>query len=208
MTEPDTRPLPSPAPSRRRPFLWGCLPGSVLPVAALAGGVLAASVVFEKQIIAAKRAKLAAPPVTLGVQADFSLTLARPDGTTGTLEEFRGRPVFLHFWSPNCPACLAELEGLNALHRLTEGSAVAFVSVALGDADDVRRALAGYTAEFPVYRHEGALPAVYGAGVPSTCIIDRHGALALKHSGPAKWDDPSVAALLDVLASAPGPPEQ
>ncbi len=208
MTEPDTRPLPSPAPSRRRPFLWGCLTGSVLTVAALAGGVLAASVVFEKQIIAAKRAKLAPPPVTLGVQADFSLSLAKPDGTAGTLEEFRGRPVFLHFWSPNCPGCLAELEGLNALFQRTGGAEVGFVSVALGDEEDVRRALAGYTVEFPVYRHEGALPAVYGAGVPSTFIIDRNGALALKHSGPAKWDDPSVAALLDVLASAPGAPEQ
>lgn len=206
MTEAETSPRPSP--SRRRPFVWGCLTGSVLTVAALAGGVLAASVVFEKQIVAAKRAKLAAPPVTLGVQADFSLSLSKPDGTAGTLEEFRGRPVFLHFWSPNCPGCLAELEGLNALFRRTSGSEIAFVSVALGDEEDVRRALAGYAAEFPVYRHGGALPAVYGSGVPSTCIIDRSGALALKHAGPAKWDDPSVAALLDVLASASGALEQ
>jgi peroxiredoxin len=180
----------------------------VLTVAALAGGVLAASVLFEKQIIAAKQAKLAAPPVTLGVQADFSLSLAKPDGTAGTLEEFRGRPLFLHFWSPNCPGCLAELAGLNALFRQTGGSEVAFVSVALGDEADVRRALTGYTAEFPVYRHEGALPPVYGSGVPSTFIVDRNGALALKHAGPAKWDDPSVAALLEVLASAPASPDE
>ena len=207
MSETETSPLPSP-PSRRRQFLLGCLTGAVLTLAALTGVILAASVVFEKQIVAAKRAKLAPPPVTLGVQADFSLPLAKPDGTAGTLEEFRGRPVFLHFWSPNCPGCLAELEGLNTLYRRTEGTAVAFVSVALGDADDVRRALAGYTAEFPVYRHEGSLPTVYGTGVPATFIIDKAGALAFRHGGPANWGDPSVTALLEVLASASGTPEQ
>lgn len=186
--------------SRRRPFMLGCLTGLVLGSVGLVAAVVAGSYVFQDQMVAQKRARLKPPPVTLGVRADYSMVLQRLDGPDVAMESFRGKPVFLHFWSPDCVNCLPELEGLNRLFLETEALDLIFACVAVSGFDGLPDTARKEGLQFPVYYFKGELPELYAGGIPGTFIADREGSLALRHQGSAKWDDPSVAALLRFLA--------
>lgn len=188
--------------SRRRPFLLGCLTGLVLGSVGLVATVVAGSYVFQDQLVAQKRAKLKPPPVTLGVRADYSMVLQRLDGPEVSMESFRGKPVFLHFWSPDCVNCLPELDGLNRLYSETADLDLVFACVAVAGFDDLPDMARTQALAFPVFYYKGELPELYSGGIPGTFVADREGSLALRHQGSAKWDDPSVAALLRFLAGA------
>lgn len=39
------------------------------------------------------------------------------DEKTLTVAQFKGKPVFIHFWFTSCPPCVAEIETLNELNK-------------------------------------------------------------------------------------------
>lgn len=53
------------------------------------------------------------------------------DGRTLTLEELRGRPVVLAFWSPTCAPCVEELPDLIALYRELAPRGLELVAVSM-----------------------------------------------------------------------------
>jgi thiol-disulfide isomerase/thioredoxin len=62
-------------------------------------------------------------------------TLLDLEGKRVRLSDFRGKPVLINFWATWCPACLAEIPDLIALHK-KEGDRIAIVGIALDGAPD------------------------------------------------------------------------
>ena len=115
---------------------------------------------------------------------DFTLT--DQFGNTHTLEDYRGKTIFLNFWATWCPPCRAEMPDIQALYenREEEGeNALVVLGVAApnyGQETDAEGIAAfmeenGYT--YPVLMDEdGALTAAYGIySYPTTFMIDREG---------------------------------
>ena len=144
--------------------------------------------------------------------ADYRWRLRTLDGDDVSLEEFRGRPVFLNLWATWCPPCVAELATIQRLHDSLAGSGVAFLLVS----PETRAAVApfvrrrGLTA--PVYLELQPLPAAFRLrALPTTYVIAPDGAVALRHRGSADWDTDAVRHLLRALArpaAAPPPPRR
>ncbi len=193
--------VPAPRPSRRKPFLVGCLTGMVAGPVLIVALAVAGSFLFSDYIIAQKRARLKSPSITTGTAADYSLTVKTPDGKSLNLGELRGQTVFLHFWSPNCVECLSELSGLRGLHQSVKDDNVAFLAVAVGGFDELDEAVTREGVDFPVYTCADPLPEMYQGGVPMTFILSPSGQVAMRHPGAANWDTPAVAALLGTLAA-------
>ncbi len=95
-------------------------------------------------------------------------------GEQASLEDFRGKPVLVHFWATWCPICRTE-EG--SIDSLAADYPVLTVATGSGEAADIRKYLADNDLEFPVLMDEsGMLGVRWGIrGVPSSFVVDADG---------------------------------
>jgi len=184
----------------KRPFLYGCAFGLVVYhvlIALFLGGLY----VFRDALIARTSANLKPPPIAANERAAYDWTVWGPTDEAVSMTEFTGKPLFLHIWSPGCFTCQAELPGLNRLYGRIDKDAVAFVAVAMGDAEELPALHDKYGLEFPLYRSKDALPEVFvTSAAPATFIIAPDGDVVFKHVGGAQWDADVVVGLLASLA--------
>jgi len=192
---------------KKRPFLEGCCLGVVLGVVGgpvlLAGLLVLAYTAFPDPFTNLMAGQLKPPAITAGLQADYDWAVTAPDGSAFPLSETRGKAVFLHFWSPSCPQCVAELDALSGLYdAVKDDERVAFVAVTRGDAGEAARYVERGLLRFPAYTFEGPLPEPYAQkGVPVSYLISPEGEVVFKHQGSAKWDDPGPVNYLKSLAA-------
>ncbi|SDE12766.1 Thiol-disulfide isomerase or thioredoxin [Pricia antarctica] len=132
--------------------------------------------------------------------ADFNLKLVDADGNTTSLEELKGKVIFLNMWATWCPPCIAEMPSIDTLHE-EMGDEVAFVLLSLDD--DFEKAKAfdkrkGY--HLPIYAPASNLPAMYhSSAIPTTYVIDADGNLAMTHKGMADYSAPEFKTFLNSL---------
>ncbi|HEU4345663.1 MAG TPA: TlpA disulfide reductase family protein [Candidatus Binatia bacterium] len=118
----------------------------------------------------------AAPP--------FTVTLF--DGRKMTLEELRGKAVFLNFWASWCIPCRAEAKDLEAAWQQVKGENMVFIGVALQDPEENSRAfLKEFNVTYPNGRDDtGKIAVDYGVwGIPESFFIDPEGRITYKHVG-------------------------
>ena len=132
--------------------------------------------------------------------ADLSLKLRDRNGTIVTLEDLKGKVIFMNFWATWCPPCIAEMPSIDQLHA-EMGNEVAFVMLSLDD--DFEKAKQfdtkkGY--DLPIYTLAGEIPAMYeSSAIPTTFVIDAKGNLALTHKGMADYSNPEFKKFLTSL---------
>ena len=133
-------------------------------------------------------------------EGDYNLKLTDRDGNIHSLEEFKGKVIFLNFWATWCPPCVAEMPSIDKLHE-EMGDDVAFVLLSFDD--DFEKAKAfdkrkGYN--LPIYAPASNLPAMFqSSALPTTYVIDAKGNLALTHKGMADYSDPEFKNFLNSL---------
>ena len=114
-------------------------------------------------------------------------TFKRFDGTTGTLAEYRGKPVVMNFFSSTCIPCQSEMPALEKVHQ-TLGDQVTFLGMDVQDTVDGGKAFidtVGITWELGRDPDASVLQGVFhGVGLPTTVVLDRDGRVAFTHQGP------------------------
>ena len=139
----------------------------------------------------------AIPSPLLGKPATpFTLTLF--DGRRLSLENLRGKVVFLNFWASWCPPCRAEARTLEAAWQKYKDRDVVFVGVNIQDTEEAAQAFLGeFGITYPNGRDAlGKIAIDYGVwGIPETFFIDRHGRITYKHVGGLGWQ--TITAKLD-----------
>lgn len=125
-------------------------------------------------------AEPAGPPVP-------DLQFAFFDGTTATLDHYRGRPLVVNFWASWCPSCVAEMSAAFRPVQERRGDEIAFVGFDLQDERSRALALVEETgvlfdlAEDPV----GDLYTEFGGiGMPFTVFVSPDGEILHEHNGP------------------------
>ncbi|PID50242.1 MAG: protein disulfide oxidoreductase [Proteobacteria bacterium] len=104
-------------------------------------------------------------------------------GKAIVLEDFKGRPVMLHFWSDWCSVCELEQLGIN---KIIEKWPVITVAYSSGEADEVQRYLEKrkLTHWTVLVDNDGDLAKLYGVnGVPTTFVIDADGNIRFREVG-------------------------
>ena len=123
-------------------------------------------------------------------KADFNLKLMDIDGNVTSLEDLKGKVVFMNFWATWCPPCIAEMPSIDKLHQ-EMGDDVAFVMLSFDQDFETAKAFnkrKGYN--LPIYAQASNMPEIYDSNaLPTTYVIDAQGNLALTHKGMADYND-------------------
>src|SRR4029077_1893254 len=114
----------------------------------------------------------------------FTVTLF--DGRKLTLDDLRGKAVFINFWASWCVPCREEARDLEAAWQQVKDKNMVFLGVALQDTEkDSRAFLQEFNVSYPNGRDEtGKIAVDYGVwGIPESFFIDPQGRITYKHVG-------------------------
>lgn len=147
--------------------------------------------------VAAKPAQTAESD-TLG-ESEYGWKLTALDGRETTLEEHRGKVVFVNVWATWCGPCVNEMPGIQALYDSTRQDGVDFVLVSEEEPSTVRKFVEQEKFSFPVFT-TGQLPDKFETrGIPATFVVNREGSIVHKHQGSADWNTESCRKFLREL---------
>lgn len=123
-----------------------------------------------------------------------------PDGSTLTLERYRGRPILLNLWATYCVPCRVEMPTLDNLAALEEGKlTVLTVSQDLQGGNVVRPYFERYGFENIqgfTDRKNNLWNAIGQTGLPVTILYDSTGREVWRVVGGMEWDDSEVEKLI------------
>lgn len=123
-------------------------------------------------------------------------------GNIVTLNELKGKVVFLNFWATWCPPCLAEMPSINKLYeQYKTNNEVVFI---LLDADSNFEKANGYMKArkyaMPVYQMASSVPKqIFAGSLPTTIVFDKQGRLSFKHEGVANYSSKKFVEFIDKL---------
>lgn len=129
-------------------------------------------------------------------------TLPRVDGQPISLQEHRGKVVFLNFWATWCIPCREEMPALEQLHQKYQSKGLAVVAINLKEsAEQVKEFFQKHTLSFPaLLDHNGTVFREYlVAGMPTTYLIDRDGQILARGIGARDWARTEALELIDAL---------
>jgi cytochrome c biogenesis protein CcmG, thiol:disulfide interchange protein DsbE len=131
------------------------------------------------------------------------------DGSTVSLDQLRGKVVFLNIWATWCGPCREEMPSMETLYDELRTNRD-FVMLAVSQDTRGRIVVAPYVEKngyhFKVLLDpENKVGEAYDvSGVPETFIIDREGRIVAHHMGAFDWSRPDVKdALRQLLESKP-----
>lgn len=135
-----------------------------------------------------------APPV------DFSLLDL--NGNKVSLSDFKGKIVFLNFWTTWCPGCRIEMPAMEKLHKKLKDKDFAMVSINIQEpASVVTKFFKDYQLTFTaLLDSEGKLSNSFGIrAIPTTFFLNKDGGMIGKALGPREWDNKESIALFERL---------
>ncbi|HTH56258.1 MAG TPA: TlpA disulfide reductase family protein [Cyclobacteriaceae bacterium] len=134
---------------------------------------------------------------------DFDFRLRDLKGNAVDFNTFKGKVVFLNLWATWCGPCRSEMPSIQKLYDDSDHSKIAFVMLSIDEARLVEK-VKRYTEEkqfnFPVYMSSGPLTSQLNVDViPTTFVIDKSGAIALKEIGMKNYNTAKFKKFLEKL---------
>jgi thiol-disulfide isomerase/thioredoxin len=124
------------------------------------------------------------------------------NGNLVRLSDFRGRIVFLNFWTTWCPTCLIEMPSMEKLHQKFKGKDFAMVTVNIQESSaQVEKFFKKFKLTFTALLDttgEVAL-GLNIRSIPTTFILDTGGRTIGIIMGPREWDGKKAVALFEHL---------
>lgn len=123
------------------------------------------------------------------VAVDYSapqLSLQNLNGTTESLEDFRGKVVLVNNWATWCPPCKAEMPTLEQYYETHESEGFTIIAIEAGDGkDQVSQFVISLKLKFPIWLDPNgdALQAFKNGNLPNSYVIDRTGTVRYAWTG-------------------------
>lgn len=126
----------------------------------------------------------------------------RPDGTTWSLRDQRGKVVVMNFWSITCRPCIEEMPSVEMLAQMADQRFGGNVEVVAVSTDAGWDAVSGVLPPNPTLNHlfdpdKSIVEGVFGTQLyPETWIVDADGVIRFRYDGARDWASPIM---LDVI---------
>lgn len=138
------------------------------------------------------------PPAAQPVEIELKDQNGRPT----RLSEFRGKIVFINFWTTWCPACVIEMPSMEKLHQKFKDNDFAMVGINLQESDaTVFKFYKEYKLTFTTLLDStGEVGTAFRIlGIPTTFILDKNGIIIGKVMGPREWGSRDSFTLFEYL---------
>ncbi len=138
------------------------------------------------------------PQLTIPVE----IKLKDMHGSMVRLSDFRGKIVFLNFWTTWCPPCREEMPAMERLHQKLKGRDFVMVGINLQEPASLVRAFFNrYKLTFiSLLDSDGAVGRTFSIqSIPSTLILDKEGRIMGAAVGAREWDSRKAIALFEHL---------
>ncbi|MHB8381901.1 MAG: TlpA disulfide reductase family protein [Candidatus Binataceae bacterium] len=179
-------------------------------VAVVAGVTMIVASNLRKPIIGTGESAQKEQPVVPAGDKAADFKLEQLNGATLSLDQLKGKVVFLNIWATWCGPCREEMPSMETLYDELKGNKD-FVMLAVSQDTKGRSVVAPYVAKngyhFTILLDpENKVGESYDvSGVPETFIIDRKGQIVAHHMGAFDWSRPDVKdALKQLLDSKEG----
>ena len=135
----------------------------------------------------------------------LEITLEDPTGRPISLAEFRGKIVFINFWTTWCLACVIEMPSMEKLHQTFKDKD--FVMLAINLQETASRVKQFYKEHKLTFTTLLDTTGDVGAGlgirsIPTTFILDKNGRIIGKALGPREWEGKKSIALFEYLTES------
>ncbi len=130
------------------------------------------------------------------------INLKDMNGKNISLSDFKGKIVFLNFWTTWCPTCRIEMPSMEKLHQKLKNKDFAMVTINLQEsASQVKSFFEEFKLTFTALLDStGEVSASFGIrAIPTTYILDKTGRIIGLVSGPREWDSKAAIALFENL---------
>ena len=139
-----------------------------------------------------------------------SFSLRSMSGAEIALDDFRGRPVLLHYWATWCGVCRQEFPSLIAFAREMAPEGLVLLAISedgAGGEGAIDEFFRFESPPFPILLDpEGAAADAYMSwGVQETVLVDSDGLIMWRRAGPVDWNGPEMRALVREVAATAKP---
>jgi thiol-disulfide isomerase/thioredoxin len=131
---------------------------------------------------------------------DFEAPLL--DGKRVSLQDYRGKVVFLNIWATWCGPCRSEMPSMEIVYQRYKSRGLEILALNLQESKgEIETFMRWNRLTFPVIMdQDGRIGNQYGIrAIPTTYILDRQGRVVLRLVGSINWNNPDVFAALDAL---------
>ena len=123
-------------------------------------------------------------------------------GNTVSLSAFRGKIVFLNFWTTWCPTCVVEMPSMEKLHQRLKNQDFAMIAVNMQESETqvksfFKKLRLSFTALLDSSGEVAAGLAVNA--LPTTYCLDKEGRIVGVALGPREWDNQASIELFEFL---------
>lgn len=135
----------------------------------------------------------------------LEVRLNDPAGRPVSLSEFRGKIVFINFWTTWCLACVIEMPSMEKLHQKFKDRDFVMIAINLQEsAARVKQFYKEYKLTFTTLLDStGDVGAALGIrSIPTTFILDKSGRIIGKALGPREWESKESIALFEYLTDS------
>ncbi|QOW11921.1 TlpA family protein disulfide reductase [Kaistella flava (ex Peng et al. 2021)] len=139
--------------------------------------------------------------------ANYTMNLIDEKGNKVSLEDLKGKVVFINFWATWCGPCIAEMPSIQKLHdKFKDNKDIVFVILeAEGNKTKATKFMENRKLNLPLYYPAGDFPAEFFRGsLPTTVILDKQGNIAHITEGMSDYSGQDIVDFLNnVIAMEP-----
>lgn len=149
--------------------------------------------------------KLEKVETTTKTEGNYKFEMVDANGKATTLEDLKGKVVFLNFWATWCPPCIAEMPTIQTLYdKFKDDKDVVILTVEVeGKRDKVAKFMARKKLTLPVVYPTSAIPTdFFNGSLPTTVILDKQGNIAHTTIGMADYSGTDVEDFLNELKTS------
>ena len=130
------------------------------------------------------------------------IQLKDQNGRLTSFSEFRGKIVFINFWTSWCLACVIEMPSMEKLHEKFKDKDFVMVGINLQESEaTILKFYKEHKLTFTTLLDStGDVGNAFRIrGIPTTFILDKNGIIIGKALGPREWDSRDSFALFEYL---------
>ena len=119
-----------------------------------------------------------------------------------TIQNFKGKNLFINYWATWCNPCLAEMPYMAELYeKYKDEEDIIFLYLSREKLDTIKNYIPkdGSLQQLPIYKIITDDEFFATSGIPTTFIVNSDGEVIVKDLGSAFWNDESVFKFIDNL---------